>query len=1266
MAENKNCGCGQDPCITYGVIVNPLEKGRVDEYDSYTLAAQAAQARADSSGETSYMWTEGGKHKVSIFHPGNVDPTRVKSYSPILKNPHSSNTSLMGIVSYLNKLTKGQIKAMSKQDSVDVNSRLSLMVFIRDWRVDDPTHEEYMRGVADSHKVDEALQAGDLLNFLMVGGKELRLYEGDEYVPKTRWTEYLGPFLKKMPVGKGVQDLIGVHSKVLSLLPMKTYNHYTIAEIFADHPELKTSLLGEPVLLAPIEFKALSALQTIVDSGSIGQFKLALSKGDSKGIRELAQARGGDIGGIILSAFKLASAAVSAFKVGEYKTAKELMDDLQRQYGIGSGSFSSAEESMFIATLSSIGKYSKNKDQKLKIKGNARQVLMTLDTTFSTDMVKKATPAQAAVAAKVVAQETAWSYDKVKATRGGSKNAGTNGIRNFTTEHSSGGSNNSRTSKENVSIISTDWLAIFYAIANAEKFIDKDLKALPSRDIGNVYEGVFTADRSSVGKAARGSKKGRIVFDQVKNVLNAIEKDSWRPYVQRGSGKNTQWKVDELQRDYPKNKHPGLYGGGGGGGGVDITQFAGNEPMYRFLVYSDLQNPNASILGNFMPKGTLTVIIRAAKSQDVKENFLPFEADMFYESFYAGDELDKLIPTITGDGEEEDPIDLQDISMSNRARRRGSRKNNPPTYTIRPGSTIVRRSDGKKFTYLSTIKADVGDGDTAPIYHVKDTKTNEESYLTNTSFKEDFVLDYNPEEGPSAYANPPSPLLPIYAGTPGNVKRNEGVIFSEVQIGRNIVKDVGEVVQSVYRGLIGGRTSIAEKRMAMAIATMQKELSDRAMEKNANAVGNLKIDYELVQGSATLTIIAHADAFVIEGISVMDRTARRGKITFDELMAMADGSYEEKSPNDLDYYSQPRDVGSNVLKEARKAAQEVANQTGKELFLYLDFVDDDIENDFANPTFSYFLIFTSNADRFSLPEYHLPNNPPFLVKPQNPRRASKKSSSKKPASGNMISIELTPRSQVQMSTAVDKADWLKAKMKEDKSGKLKALWNEYAKGDNPKPVFTDRTGVVSGDIITAIKWRGKNYKFSQAELKGGKKTNKKRRKMFPASLVKAMGGKGTYADYKGGQANMRMIYAKRIDNGRMVPFRINVPKILLRKRANKVIPKDGGHKQGVKLLLDTIKTSFGEIDLDTRFESSGGYDTYKKDRDTGEFLTDKKGKKILNVPVDRGIHLLYQVKGLDTEGAYSTNAFPAYTRGGKIVYRAMSFGGQPVDMEVNV
>ena len=114
-----------------------------------------------------------------------------------------------------------------------------------------------------------------------------------------------------------------------------------------------------------------------------------------------------------------------------------------------------------------------------------------------------------------------------------------------------------------------------------------------------------------------------------------------------------------------------------------------------------------------------------------------------------------------------------------------------------------------------------------------------------------------------ARSAPSDAIVPIYAGEPKGVKENLGAIFSEIVIGRNVVKDVGEVVQSIYRGLVGGRTSMAEKRMAMAVASMQKELSDRATEAGGNAVANLKMDYEMIDGSATLTVMAHADAIVL-------------------------------------------------------------------------------------------------------------------------------------------------------------------------------------------------------------------------------------------------------------------------------------------------------------------------------------------------------------------------------------------------------------------
>jgi len=110
--------------------------------------------------------------------------------------------------------------------------------------------------------------------------------------------------------------------------------------------------------------------------------------------------------------------------------------------------------------------------------------------------------------------------------------------------------------------------------------------------------------------------------------------------------------------------------------------------------------------------------------------------------------------------------------------------------------------------------------------------------------------------------NPPvdEKLLPVMRGEPTGQYKNLGSVFSEVYIGRNVFKDVGEGIQSVYRGLIGGRTSMTEKRMAMAVATMKKELSDRSKELGGNAVANLELDYEIPDSSASVTIIASADA----------------------------------------------------------------------------------------------------------------------------------------------------------------------------------------------------------------------------------------------------------------------------------------------------------------------------------------------------------------------------------------------------------------------
>ena len=120
----------------------------------------------------------------------------------------------------------------------------------------------------------------------------------------------------------------------------------------------------------------------------------------------------------------------------------------------------------------------------------------------------------------------------------------------------------------------------------------------------------------------------------------------------------------------------------------------------------------------------------------------------------------------------------------------------------------------------------------------------------------EYVVDSDIDENPPVDAK----LLPIMRDSPTGQYKNLGSVFAEVYIGRSIFKDVGEGIQSIYKGLVGGRTTMTERRMAMAVATMQKELSDRAKALGGNAVANLELDYEIPEAAASVTIIASADA----------------------------------------------------------------------------------------------------------------------------------------------------------------------------------------------------------------------------------------------------------------------------------------------------------------------------------------------------------------------------------------------------------------------
>ena len=263
------------------------------------------------------------------------------------------------------------------------------------------------------------------------------------------------------------------------------------------------------------------------------------------------------------------------------------------------------------------------------------------------------------------------------------------------------------------------------------------------------------------------------------------------------------------------------------------------------------------------------------------------------------------------------------------------------------------------------------------------------------------------------------------------------------------------------------------------------------------------------------------------------------------------------------------------------------------------------------------------------------------------RKAAKKPSKKKGTQGQLIAIDLTPPTHVRLSKAVEKATYMKEINKED--GDFKNLWNKYGRGN--KPIRSKQGRKI------AWKWRGKAF-IPTKEDKARDPSSKKP----PAALKNLIKKEGTYADYKDGKANMRMLYAPRKDNGNLVPFRLVVPKILVRldPKTNLIIAKKNSADTGkMQKLLARLTNDFGPLEFKNKPLAVGGYDRYPIGKKSGD-------KKDPLIRIDRGVSRVYQAKGLETPSErFSTRAHPSSMRpDGSIIYSAMTRGGQAIDMEV--
>ena len=87
-----------------------------------------------------------------------------------------------------------------------------------------------------------------------------------------------------------------------------------------------------------------------------------------------------------------------------------------------------------------------------------------------------------------------------------------------------------------------------------------------------------------------------------------------------------------------------------------------------------------------------------------------------------------------------------------------------------------------------------------------------------------------------------------------------GVVFGEVIAGVNFVRDFFAGV----RNIVGGRSSSYEDELTQARETALRELEHRAMEKGANAVVGIDLDYEVLgENNGMLMVTASGTAVTV-------------------------------------------------------------------------------------------------------------------------------------------------------------------------------------------------------------------------------------------------------------------------------------------------------------------------------------------------------------------------------------------------------------------
>jgi uncharacterized protein YbjQ (UPF0145 family) len=91
------------------------------------------------------------------------------------------------------------------------------------------------------------------------------------------------------------------------------------------------------------------------------------------------------------------------------------------------------------------------------------------------------------------------------------------------------------------------------------------------------------------------------------------------------------------------------------------------------------------------------------------------------------------------------------------------------------------------------------------------------------------------------------------------IVRYAGIVTGEAILGANIFKDLFAGI----RDIVGGRSATYERELRSARDIAVTELTQAALERGANAVVGVDIDYETVGGSGSMLMVSVSGTAVV-------------------------------------------------------------------------------------------------------------------------------------------------------------------------------------------------------------------------------------------------------------------------------------------------------------------------------------------------------------------------------------------------------------------